>query len=176
MTRTSMKQAKVAAALLAWGVLPSAWAGTVLPGTIVYAPLPNAAAVPALGEWSLALMALLLVVVAYRVLRGRVNGRLLTPLLLTGGLTAAGLAGHDLVDLAMAVVPQAQFNQAAGGSVSVGFGETQITNSSGVPQYVKSMSTYGCYFVVMAPGSPKCQVGTIGAPSGICYVEIPSPG
>ena len=118
MTRARMKQAKAAAALLAWGVLPSAWAGVpVVPGAIVYAPLSSAAPVPTLGEWSLTLMALLLAVVAYRVLRGRVNGRLMTPLLLTGGLAAAGLAGHDLVGLAQAVVPQVQFSQAAGGSV-----------------------------------------------------------
>ena len=176
MTRARMKQAKAAAALLAWGVLPSAWAGVpVVPGAIVYAPLSSAAPVPTLGEWSLTLMALLLAVVAYRVLRGRVNGRLMTPLLLTGGLAAAGLAGHDLVGLAQAVVPQVQFSQAAGGSVGVGVGETQIINTSGVPQQVTSMSTQPGYSFVTPPGSPQCQVGTPVAPSGISYVEISSP-
>ncbi len=176
MTRERMKRAEASAALLAWGVLPSAWAGVpVVPGAIVYAPLSSAAPVPTLGEWSLTLMALLLAVVAYRVLRGRVNGRLMTPLLLTGGLAAAGLAGHDLVGLAQAVVPQVQFSQAAGGSVGVGVGETQIINTSGVPQQVTSMSTQPGYSFVTPPGSPQCQVGTPVAPSGICYVEISSP-
>jgi len=43
--------------------VPAAWAGTPVVGTITYAPLSSAAPVPTLGEWSLALMALLLVVV-----------------------------------------------------------------------------------------------------------------
>ena len=108
-------------------------------------------------------------------LNNHISGTVLAGLALTGGLTAAGLAGHDLVGLAQAVVPQAQFNQAAGGSVGVGVGETQIINTSGVPQQVKSMSTQAGYSFVVPPSSPQCQVGTTVAPSGICYVDISSP-
>ena len=60
-------------------------------------------------------------------------------------------------------------------AVGVGVGETQIINTSGVPQQVTSMSTQPGYSFVTPPGSPQCQVGTPVAPSGICYVEISSP-
>ena len=59
------------------------------PGQIDYGPLA-VSAVPTLGETMLAALVLLLMAAAYRSLRGRVNGRVLSSLLVGGAATVLG--------------------------------------------------------------------------------------
>lgn len=166
-----------AAAALAWGVSASAQAGTVVVATLDYAPLSVTATapVPSLGTWGLALMVLFLAVVAYRALRGRVDGRLLTPVLLAGALGAGGLAGHDLVAVANAMTLQTgAMTQAAGGTFNFGdSGMWEITNSSGVPQQVKVLTaSESVAFDDPAPMSPQCTVNLVVTPGAKCYVYM----
>ncbi|HPR44722.1 MAG TPA: midcut-by-XrtH protein, partial [Ottowia sp.] len=61
-----------------------------VPGGGIVGYAPGSVAVPTLSEWTLIGLGLLLMVVAYRVLRTRANGRLLANLLVLGGAAAAG--------------------------------------------------------------------------------------
>ena len=149
---------------------PSAWAGTPIGGTVGYGPL--AIAVPTLGEWSLVLLALLLAAVAYRVLRGRVGGRLLSQLFLAGGVAAAGLAGHGLVRQAEAVAFP-ELDNATGGSVTV-YGWATLDNVTSVPLRINAVTPNSGSRVKSPPaaGTPECAVGTVVQPADSCNVEF----
>lgn len=167
-------------ALAAWGLAPSAWAGIPVFGTIAYGPLSAATSVPTLGEWSLLLLALLVMVVAYRALRGRVNGRLLTPLLLGGGLAAMGLASGHWVQSAQAVPPEVDLTVTSGGSVSVSVVNVpvKVINTTAVSQQIKTLSTQfpGASWVAPTSGSPQCVAGTTVLTVGAsCYVQLDIP-
>lgn len=180
MKRQVLRTALTAAsALAAWGLAPSAWAG-VSPGTIGYGPLAAATSVPTLGEWSLLLLALLVMAVAYRALRGRVNSRLLTHLLLGGGLAAGGLASGHWVQSVQAVVPEPEpevtMTTASGGTVDVSVigAPVMVTNGTAVSQQIKALTTNvpGVSWVAPDSGSPQCQVGTVVAADASCYVQL----
>ena len=160
------------------GMTSSAWAGSS--GTLSYAPSAAAtAATPILGTWTLLLLAMLLAVIAYRVLKTRVGGRQLGLFALAGSLIAGGAASGDLIRLAQATpVPVLDMSSATGGTVNLGVGIQQLTNTSGVPQQVTNLvvTTNGDTFV--SPGgsyTPQCIVGLVVAPSGSCYVDLQSP-
>ena len=165
-----------AGGLVLWGMASGAWAGNA-GGTIDYGPLPTAASVPTLGEWSLVLMALLVMVVAYRAVRGRVNGRLLTHLLLGGGLAAGGLASGNWVQSVQAMV-QTDFPMtvASGGTVTVTtYNElVTVTNTSAVPLKITRMqtSTESMTWVDPDGETPRCEVGTIVQAGAKCYVKL----
>jgi len=73
------------------GMTSPAWAG--FSGTLAYAPAATTTtSTPTLGAWMLLLLALLLAVVAYRVLRSRINGRQMGLFALAGSLVAGGAA------------------------------------------------------------------------------------
>lgn len=163
-------------ALLALGMAPNAWAGFV-GGVIDYGPLAMATSVPTLGEWSLVLMVLLVMVVAYRALRGRVNGRLLTHLLLGGGLAAGGLAsGNWIPSVEADSTPEISLTSNSGGSVDVtNFNEpVRVTNGTPVQQQIKALRTMveGVEWVDPDGLSPRCQVGTVLPAEGSCYVKL----
>ena len=159
------------------GMTSPAWAG--FPGTLTYAPAAATTSTPTLGAWTLLLLAILLAVIAYRVLRSRVNGRQLGHLALIGSLVAGGAASGDLIRLAHAVaIPVVSMSSATGGTAALGLGIQQVTNTSGVPQQVTNLTvnTNGDSFV--NPGgtyTPQCVVGTVVAPSASCYLELISP-
>ncbi len=165
-------------ALAAWGLAPSAWAGIPVAGAIVYGPL-SAATVPTLGEWSLLLLALLVMAVAYRALRDRVDSRLLTHLLLGGGLAAGGLASGHWVQSVQAVVPGVTMPSASGGRVNVSVigAPVMVTNGTAVSQQIKSLTTNtpGASWVAPDSGSPQCLVGTVVAAGASCYVQLAGP-
>lgn len=159
------------AALAASGTV-SAWAQGTPPGHIDYGP-PGATAVPTLGEWALGLLGLLLVAMAYRALRRRAHGQLLAQLLLVGGLVAGLLTGGDVLRPAMAIVPTASFSAASGGTVDVGFGVTQVSNTSGVAQQIKALrATEGGQWTDPEPESPRCTVGRVVPVGGTCFVRL----
>ncbi|WP_169458034.1 midcut-by-XrtH protein [Ottowia thiooxydans] len=159
----------------------SVWAG-IPPPVIDYEPVPAqvpvVTAVPTLGEWTLILLAVLLTVVAYRALRGRVNGRLLSNLVLVGGAVAATAAGHGLIGQAEAVVEtpaELNLSSATGGSVN-GDEWTRLTNTSGVKLRIKAINP-GSWNIMTPPPSefPECQVGTVLSTNGKCDIRFSYP-
>jgi hypothetical protein len=154
-----------------------AWAG--FPAVLTYAPAATTTtSTPTLGGWMLLLLALLLAVVAYRVLRSRVNGRQMGLFALAGSLVAGGAASGDLIEAAQAVIPAVYMSSATGGTANLGLGIQQVTNTSGVPQQVTALTitTNGDAFI--NPGgsyTPQCVVGTVVAPGGSCYVDLVPP-
>lgn len=178
MNNTTRGAASLAGSLITLAWAPSVWAGSP-GGTIDYEPLAAATSVPTLGEWGLVLMALLVGVVAYRALRGRVNGRLLVHLLLGGGLVTGGLAGGDLVRSARAVSEgpsEVNMTQAGGGSVLVIDYDTvvKVNNVAGVPLRIKAMTPNAEYlhWGDPSPSSPQCTVGLVVPAGGACYVLV----
>lgn len=163
----------LATALLIAG--SASWAGTPIPGgEIDYAPLVNSvAAVPTLGEWMLVLMALLLAVVAYRGLRGRVNGRLLSNLTLVGGALAAAAAGHGLIQEAKAIAADLEnMSSPSGGTVAVS-DWTQLTNTSGVPLKITAIRPNQDSVVSSPPPvSPECTVNLVVSPGSTCNIHF----
>lgn len=157
------------------GMTSPAWAG--FPAALTYAPA--ATSTPTLGAWMLLLLALLLAVVAYRVLRSRVNGRQMGLFALAGSLAAGGAASGDLVRMAQATaIPQVFMSSATGGTAGLGLGIQQVTNTSGVPQQVTALTitVNGDTFINPGGGyTPQCVVGIVVAPGGSCYVELATP-
>lgn len=146
-------------------------------GSIDYGPI-SGANVPALGEWTLALMGLLLAVVAYRALRGRVNGRLLSNLILVGGAVAAAASGHDLIREAQAIVELNDYDMSSpsGGTVT-GYSWARLTNSSGMPLRIKAIHPNRGSNIQSPPpddgaGSPECTVNSVVAPNAKCTVRF----
>lgn len=153
----------------------ASWAGGVAPGgSVDYAPLTSSvSAVPTLGEWMLVLMALLVAVVAYRGLRGRVNGRLLSNLTLVAGALAAAAAGHGLVQEAKAIVADLEnMSSPTGGTVMASYW-TQLTNTAGVPlKIIAIRPNPGSVVNSPPPDSPECTVGYVVSPTGKCNIEF----
>ncbi|GAB2455639.1 hypothetical protein GCM10027082_02760 [Comamonas humi] len=179
-----------AVALAAVCAASAAQAGVALPvaGAVDYGP--PATSVPGLGMWSLALLGLLLAAIAYRLLRGRMGGRLLANLLVVGGVAAAGSAGLGVVQRADAI-GAADLSLPGGGSMDLNLGETKVTNTSGVPQQIRALHAnplpqlesapapelkiVPTYVFVTPAGTPQCTVGTALAPSASCYVKLDYP-
>lgn len=162
------------------GMTSSAWAG--FSGTLTYAPAAAAAtttSTPTLGTWTLLLMAALLAVIAYRVLKTRVSGRQFGLFALAGSLIAGGAASGDLIRLAHAQSVQVyQMSSATGGSVNIGTGIQQLTNTSGVPQQVTNLTVAFNGYTYTNPGgsyTPQCTIGLVVAPGNSCYVDLQTP-
>ncbi len=159
------------AALLFIG--PAAWAGMGVGGTVVYAPLSNGVtAVPTLGEWMLVLMTLLVAVIAFRGLRGRVNGRLLSNLTLIGGTLAAAAASHGLIQEARAV-DYDQVEMVAAGKTELLFDKTKLNNETNVPLRIISIQPNDWSIVSLSPQySPQCAEGQTVAPGAFCHIQF----
>lgn len=161
------------------GAAPGVFAGSVVApvGEIVYEPLAAATAVPTLSEWGLMAMMGLLVLVAYRVLRERLQGKPLASVVLAGvlglGVVSGGYWGRPA--LAIAVYNTFQLSSASGGSytfVSPG-DEWQGTNTSAVPQRIKSMTRLDTNYSFITPtGTPECTVGLVVPVGGTCNAKI----
>lgn len=155
------------------GMMSPAWAG--FSGTLAYAPAAATTSTPTLGAWTLLLLAALLAVVAYRVLRSHVNGRRMGLFALAGSLIAGGAASGDLIRVAQAVLPSYSMNNAAGGTINLGQGIQQVTNATAVPQQVTSLTVTVPGGSFTNPGgsyTPQCIVGTVVAPGGSCYLDL----
>ncbi|HOB65222.1 midcut-by-XrtH protein [Ottowia sp.] len=162
--------------LLAFAAATAAHAGSP-GGAVDYEPLLSAAqGVPTLSEWTLLATGLLLVVVAWRVLRARgVNGRLMAHAVLIGGLAASGLAGHELIRRAEAqFIPNAVNMTSPTGGTVTGIYYLKITNATGVPQRIKAIRPDPPRSGVLspAPDTPECTVGLVVQPGNPCYVRF----
>ena len=156
----------------ALGMTSPAWAG--FSGTLAYAPAAPTST-PTLGAWMLLLLAFLLAVVAYRVLRSRVNGRRMGLFALAGSLIAGGAASGDLIRVAQAVLPSYSMNNAAGGTINLGQGIQQVTNATAVPMQITNLTVTVPGGAFTNPGGsyiPQCVVGTVVAPGGSCYLDL----
>ena len=144
-------------------------------GVVTYGP--DAAAVPTLSEWTLVGLGMLLVVLAYRVMRAQGKGHLMVNLLALGGAAAMGLGGHSLLGRAEAgvVVDAAAFLvEATGGVVQVPLygSSVRVVNSTPVNQTIRSIAA--------APGlsesnpslSPRCTAGLRVPATSACYVRF----
>lgn len=171
MTRVrSLLRCRWAVGAVAWAGAGWAHAGVAAPGgSVDYAPL--AVAVPALGAWSLGMIALLVAAVAYRVLRGRVSGRLMAHLVLIGGAWVAAFTGEGVVRQALAIAANDQaMASATGGSVN-GTYWVRLTNTSGVSlQVVAIRPNAGVIVRSPPPASPECTAGTPVAAGAQCNV------
>jgi hypothetical protein len=152
------------------GAAGSAHAGFVgAPGGVVgYGP--DVAAVPTLSAWVMLALGLLLLVLAYRVLRTRANGRLLANLTLVGGAVAAAAGGHALIDSAQAIaVTDVHLSAAAGGSVAVNEGVSRLINATSSTQVIRSIAPAEGMFED-DPESNRCTVGLPVPPAAFCLV------
>ncbi len=160
--------------LLAFAAATAAHAGSP-GGAVDYEPLPSAVqGVPTLSEWTLLATGLLLVVVAWRVLRARgVNGRLMAHAVLIGGLAASGLAGHDLIRRAEARGANDKSMTVATGGTITGIYWLRITNATGVPQRIKAIRPdSGSGIIRPVPETPECTVGLVVQPGTKCNLQF----
>ena len=157
------------------GVGTWAQAGIAAPGgSIDYAPL--AVAVPTVSAWSLGLVALLLTALAYRVLRGRVGGRLLAHLVLVGGALVAAFTGDGVVREAAAIAASDQAMASATGGTVSGSYWVRVTNTSGVALQVMAIRPNARVILRSPPPeSPECTVGTQVAAGAKCNVWFDYP-
>ncbi len=171
----SLRRVRWAAGALTLSGSALAHAGIAPPGgSIDFAPL--AVAVPTVGAWALGLIALLLSVVAYRVLRGRVGGRLTANLLLAGGALLAAFTGDGVVREAAAIAASDQaMASATGGTVSWSYW-VRLTNTSGVALQVMAIRPNARVILRSPPPeSPECTVGTQVAAGAKCNVWFDYP-
>jgi hypothetical protein len=156
------------------GMTSPAWAG--FSGTLAYAPAATTTtSTPMLGTWMLLLLALLLAVVAHRVLRSRISGRQMGLFALAGSLVAGGAASGDLIRAAQAVLPSLSMTSATGGTIQLGTGIQQITNATAVPQQVTALTATVMGYAFVNPGGsyvPQCVVGIVVAPGASCYIDL----
>lgn len=144
-----------------------------------YGPLSDGvSAVPTLSEWMLLGTGLLLALVAWRALRSRVNGRLLSNLVLVGAAAVLSWWGAPLVGKAMAAsYPTVSMTSPSGGTVTVKQ-LSQITNATGVSQVIRAIRpVYGAIAIPPADATqrPVCSVGLVMAPAGVCFLGVDTP-
>ena len=146
-------------------------------GVITYAPTTSTS-VPTLSEWGMVAMALLLAVLAYRLLRDRLGGKPLASVVLAGALGLGLVSGVPGVRSAAAVVivPSVSLSNSAGGTANVTQrGLNLVTNTSGVLQTITQMqASEGWVFESEFDNSPICQVGTVLSVGDSCYVNLRS--
>lgn len=151
-----------------------AFAGT--PTVITYGTPTAAGSVPTLSPWGAFALALLIGVVGYRVLREKLGGRPLAAIFLAAALAGSAFFGGLEMEKAMAVVPSINLSNPAGGTYSnsiltCGVAETAtVTNTSGVPLQIQSLSGYGSPFT----GS-TCAQGSVLSNGGTCNLTAKCP-
>lgn len=137
------------------------------------------ASIPTLSSAMMVVMALLLAVMAFRMLKARPghSGRLLTALLTVGAfaLTAGGVR---MVGDAQAIPCGPNMENPAGGLVCASIGNS-ILNQSGVTQRITGVY---CGSQILSNGisaqisGPVCVVGSLVNPGALCVAEEPPGG
>ena len=159
---------------------PLAMAGGPLV-SIVYSP--NIAgvgtqAVPSLSEWGLIALCMLVLAIAYRMMRAGAGARPVATVLLAGALGAGAINDQDLVGKVVAAIPAVSLANSAGGTAGFSHVDTntRVENSSGVPQQIKSIRiNYGLYQIGTPSQTPQCVEGTVVTAGASCYVFIEEP-
>ena len=169
--------------LAAMAGMPSAWAGFANGAVIVYAPAAasgavGTASIPTLSEWGMIATAVLVAVMAYRSLRGRLGGKTVASVLLAGVITMAGSQQPGLIRTARAVPVQTELSNPAGGMADVQFltgADVPVVNTSGVAQRIVSVTPQPPYPITQPAGSPRCVANLQLAPNATCYVRFDLP-
>ena len=150
----------------------SSWAQSG-PGGITYAPVESQG-IPTLSEWGLLATALLLAVLAYRLLRGRLGGRPLASVVLAGalGLALAG-GGLQLQSAEAQSESEIALSLPGGGLATItDEGEWLVRNTSGVAQSIVAMTAADGFAFQPPEGTPACAVGMVLTPGAICYLVL----
>ena len=119
-------------------------------------------------------MALLLTVLAYRLLRNQFGGKPLASVVLAGALGLGMVSGVSGLRSANADgTPQVALGNAAGGTANVSYtGESEVINTSGVPQVINSILPVGSYIFVEPESAPQCTEGMVLTPGSNCFVYL----
>jgi len=115
-------------------------------GTIVYGS--NATSVPTLSGGLLIVLAVVMAVVALRLLKSQSNARLSSWVVAAGALAlVSGLGGVKLISDGFAGPTIKELTSASGGQVSVGVGSTRVVNTSSTTLSILSLNaSSGCSF------------------------------
>jgi len=146
-----------------------------MPGAIItYGPAGTS--VPTISGPMLIALAVLLMLVAFRLLKDRpASGTNLVIVLTALSALAIGSGGIKLVADAEAVdVFELKMTKEGGGTLNVEPGEWQVSNSTAVPQQIKNIEfSEGCKQAVLAGfEADSCSPGSTLAPKNIEYCEI----
>ena len=143
-------------------------------GTVSYAPYA-AQGIPTLSEGMTMVLALLMSVTVFRVLRNK-GGRPLA-VLVAGALLILGMASStEWMGRALAI--GFQFNVESGGTVNVLVNniDISIANQTTKPQQITAITPYPGQVAVAPPSAtpimPRCEVTTVVAPSASCVVRF----
>jgi hypothetical protein len=136
--------------------------------TIVYAPVPPSTPVPALSEWGLLILAVVMAIAAAVYLRKKGASKTLASVALLSALVLGGFSGDKLIGNAWAPPPIAM-NNPAGGTLSFSYSswmDLGIPNMSGVAQRIVSITPPS----YPTPDSPTCVDGLVVPAGGQCYI------
>ncbi len=151
---------------------PDAFAG-MGGGSISYSPF--AESVPTLSAAMLVVLAFLFAVLALRTLRAYPGGKPLASLLAVGVLVLAAASGNQFIRSAQAVIGYA-FDSPGGGVVVIGSTfEVPVTNITGRPQRIISVTPDPGGIFLSTVGSPQCVSGLVVQQSSTCYVYFQPP-
>jgi hypothetical protein len=149
------------------------FAGSATPPTITYGPLASAS-VPTLGGSALIVLAILLAVIAFRVMRSQQHTHIkLVVALTTTAAIASGIGGIELISDASATGENILLQTKGGGSVTLVCAQNNVTNATDVPQEIKKIQLNGNS---SGSVSNQCKEGTVlaenGEPNNICLLDI----
>lgn len=136
------------------------FAGTAV-GSVVYGS--GASAVPTLGGSALIVLAILLAVIAFRILRTQQHKGVNLVVALTAiAAVASGAGGIRLVSDANAMVTAVNMTSESGGTVFLSIGPNEVTNVTDVPLSIQQIEVVpGCTLVTEGNGG---NGGNGGAP------------
>jgi hypothetical protein len=139
-------------------------------GTITYGPVPQS--IPALSGSMLIILGLLFAVLAYRVLRTHSVSKPLASIVAVGVLVLGAASGNQLIQNAQAIIGFA-FSNPSGGTLNITDpGEQQVSNTSGQPQRVISVTPHLGFSDFATIGTPHCTAGLTLQNNSFCYINF----
>lgn len=176
-------------AALLWaaaGIAPAAWAQLGPVGSVTYAPLPSALAVPTLSQWALAALALGLAALAGRLLRHREGGmaRAIVPgLLVCTALWCVPWSGQALA----IPVSEVLLDNPGGGVADIPdhpdlerpFADYlhayEVRNTTDRAQRIVAVTVTAAHRILGPGDATKCTAGQTLAPAASCHLVVGRP-
>lgn len=142
-------------------------------GTLTYAPLPSTS-VPTLSGWMLAVMAMLVAVIAFRVMRAKNVGGRTASVVSAGILALAASTGNQLVSESKAALAFfVSLSVSSGGQVQLAPGENEYRNTSGVTQRITGIAPMVGWHTASPPlNQPECTLQLTILNGASCYINI----
>lgn len=176
------------AALLgsAAAVAPAAWAQGMPVGSVIYAPLASALAVPTLSQWALAALVLGLAALARPLLRHRTKGaaHMIVPgLLACTALLCVPWSGQALA----APLSEVPLDNPAGGVADIpdhpdlerAFADYlhayEVRNTTDRPQRIVAVAVTAAHRILGPHDETQCTVGQTLAPAASCRLVVGRP-